>query len=64
MRKLDAIIRRKISEKDDEWVQKAKDIVEGLRGQDKERQLRNIQGIAEGKKSERANSGCCLGLCD
>ena len=54
MRKLDATIRQKIAAQDDEWVKKARGLVERLRSQDKERQLRNIQSIAESSNSWKA----------
>jgi len=57
MRKLDATIRQQIAARDDDWVQEARRLVDGLRGQNKERQLRNIQSIAE-----RSDSWAALAL--
>ncbi|HEY65175.1 MAG TPA: hypothetical protein G4O02_11455 [Caldilineae bacterium] len=51
MRKLDATVRQEIAARDDEWVKAARELVNGLQSQDKERQLRNIQSIAEGSNS-------------
>ncbi len=51
MRKLDATVRQEIAARDDEWVKAARELVNGLQGRDKERQLRNIQSIAEGSDS-------------
>ena len=51
MRKLDATIRQQIAARDDYWVQAARKLVDGLKDQNKERQLRNIQSIAEGSDS-------------
>lgn len=51
MRKLDAAVRQKIAAQDDKWVEVARELVKGLRNQDKDRQLRNVQSIAEGSDS-------------
>lgn len=52
MRKLDPVARQKIAALDDEWVQKAKALSQGLgTREDKRRQLRNIQEVAEASDS-------------
>lgn len=45
---------REITRRDNDWVEKARILVEDLKNQDKERQLRNIQSIAENSDSWKA----------
>ena len=54
MRKIAPKVLREIARRDDHWVEKARTLVEDLKNQDKERQLRNIQSIAEGSTSWKA----------
>lgn len=63
MRKIDVGIRREIERRDDEWVKRAEDLALMLVGtlvkgkerpESKERQLRNIQAIAEQSNSWKA----------
>ncbi len=54
MRKLSPKVLRAITLRDDDWVEKARALVQGLKNQDKERQLRNIQSIAENSNSWKA----------
>ncbi|HFE53940.1 MAG TPA: hypothetical protein ENK07_10875 [Bacteroidetes bacterium] len=54
MRKITLQVLREITRRDDDWVQAAQTLVKSLKGQDKERQLRNIQSIAEGSASWKA----------
>ncbi len=42
-----AIARKEIAAQDDRWVEEARELVKGLKGQDKHGQLRNIQAVAE-----------------
>ncbi|MGQ9654649.1 MAG: hypothetical protein ACUVXD_11340 [Thermodesulfobacteriota bacterium] len=52
MRRLDPIARQKIAALDDEWVREARKLSESLgTEEDKRRQLRNIQEIAEESNS-------------
>lgn len=52
MRRLDPITRQKIAALDDEWVQKAQELSRDLGSkEDKRRQLRNIQDVAEASES-------------
>jgi len=52
MRTLDPIARQKIVALDDEWVREARRLTEDLKaGEDKRRQLRNIQDVAEASNS-------------
>ena len=53
MRTLPPRIRREIEKRDDDLVQLARNLTSGLRD-DKRRQLRNIQDIAEGSDSWKA----------
>lgn len=53
MRKLSVASRRALEERDDDWVQKARELTKGLKDE-KERQLRNIQHIAEASESWKA----------
>jgi hypothetical protein len=53
MRKLGALIRQKIESKDDEWVQKARQLTSSLK-EDKRGQLRNVLNIAEQGESWKA----------
>ena len=54
MRKIAPNMLRQIAVRDDDWVEKARTLVDDLANQDKERQLRNIQSIAEGSNSWKA----------
>ena len=54
MRKIAPNVLRQIAVRDDDWVEKAHALVADLKNQDKERQLRNIQSIAEGSDSWKA----------
>lgn len=54
MRTIAPTVLREIARRDDEWVEKARALVEGLKDRDKERQLRNIQSIAESSDSWKA----------
>ena len=54
MRKIAPNVLRQIAIRDDDWVEKARNLVADLANQDKERQLRNIQSIAEGSSSWKA----------
>lgn len=54
MRTVAPTVLREIARRDDEWVEKARALVEGLKDRDKERQLRNIQSIAESSDSWKA----------
>ena len=54
MRKIAPKVLREITRHDDDWVEKAHALVKDLKNQDKERQLRNIQSIAEGSDSWKA----------
>ena len=59
MRKIDPVVRREIAVRDDQWVQKARELASSLwkrlkekeRKDGKVRQLRNIQSIAEESES-------------
>lgn len=53
MRKLSVASRRALEERDDDWVQKARELTKDLKDE-KERQLRNIQNIAEASESWKA----------
>jgi hypothetical protein len=50
MRRLPPRIAQALEKREDDWVTLAEQIASGLKG-DKERQLRNIQSIAEGSSS-------------
>jgi len=54
MRKIAPNVLRQIAIRDDDWVEKARNLVADLANQDKERQLRNIQSIAEESNSWKA----------
>jgi len=64
MRKIDPIVRREITARDDQWVQKARELASSLwkslkekeRKDGKVRQLRNVQSIAEESESWAALS--------
>ena len=56
MRMLSARTRRELERRDDEWVKKARELVQTLGKGDKERQLRNIQNVAEESHSWQAVS--------
>ncbi len=53
MRPLSITTRRTIEKYDDNWVQKGRELTQNLKS-DKERQLRNIQSIAETSESWKA----------
>lgn len=56
MRVLPVRARRELERRDDEWVKKARELTRTIGKDDKERQLRNVQSIAETSRSWEAVS--------
>jgi len=54
MKMLPVRVRQALNKRDDEWVKKARELAQTLGTDDKERQLRNIQSMAESSQSWQA----------